>query len=159
MIEIILLKNGCGGNKIPYSFNCRLEYFYYFLNFIAKKKLDCYLSHMHFKKFISLWALLALMLGQVTLAQHNASHIDHGFSQAVTSHGGQDEHQNDKDNKKHECPECLLTKSLQTAFYNVSVALSFTSEAEALVPQQQSLTIAVNLYKANSPRAPPTLLI
>lgn len=118
------------------------------------------MSCMCFKKFISLWALLALMFGQVTLAQHSASHIEHGFFQEITvSQSTHDEHQHDKNNKKHECPECLLTKSLQTAFYNAPVTLSFSLQKEALKLQQQSFVISLNRYKANSPRAPPAILI
>ena len=115
---------------------------------------------MSFRKFISIWALLALMLGQVTLAQHSASHIDHGFSQEVTtSHNDHSDHKQDPHKKKHECPECLLTKSLQAAFYNTPVTLAFALQAETLAQIQQPITIAVNRYKANSPRAPPAFLI
>ena len=115
---------------------------------------------MHFRKFISIWALLALMIGQVTLAQHSASHIDHRFSQEIAvSHDGHDKHQSDKSKKKHECPECLLTKSLQAAFYNAPSTLLVTLGAETFATTQQSLTIAVNRYQANPPRAPPAILI
>lgn len=107
-----------------------------------------------------MWALLAVMLGQVTLAQHSASHIDHGFSQeVVASHSGHNEDQHDKDNKQHECPECLLTKSLQAAFYNTSVTLAFVLQSEVLLHQQPSFATDANRYNSNSPRAPPVTLI
>ena len=63
------------------------------------------------------------MLGQVALAQHSAKHIDHGFPQEIAAfHDDHDEHHHDdEENKEHECSECLLTQSLQTAFYNVPV--------------------------------------
>lgn len=115
---------------------------------------------MHSRKLVSIWALLALMLGQVTLAQHSASHIDHGFSQEITvSHNLCDEHQHDKEDQKHECPECLLTKSLQAAFYNTPVTLAFALKSEVLRPQQYSVATVVNRYNSNSPRAPPVTLI
>ena len=116
---------------------------------------------MHLRKLILIWALLALMLGQVTLAQHSVSHIDHGFSHAVSSHGDHDEHHNDKDNnnKKHECPECLLTKSLQTAFYNAPFTLSFVPQVETLVLQQRISVVSLKQYNSNTPRAPPAILI
>ena len=115
---------------------------------------------MHFRKFISMWALLALMLGQVALVQHSATHADHGFSQeVVVFHDGNDEHQNDQDNKKHDCPECLITKSLQTAFYNVSSIFPVNSAAKTLALPKQSYVIVENHYRANSPRAPPAILI
>lgn len=100
------------------------------------------------------------MVGQVALAHHSASHIDHGFSQELTaSYNDHSNHKQDHHKKKHECPECLLTKSLQSAFYNAPVTLSFTAQGEVLTTTQQSLTIAVNRYKANPPRAPPAFLI
>ena len=115
---------------------------------------------MHFRNFISTWALLALMLGQVTLAQHSASHIDHGFPQeSLTSYDENHEHQDDKDNKKHECPECLLTKSLQTAFYNTPFTLSLVPEVETLALLQRFSVVSLNRYNSNSPRAPPATLI
>lgn len=117
---------------------------------------------MRFKKFTLIWALLVLILGQAALVEHNVAHMDHGFSQeTATFHGHHDEHQhdNDENNEKHECPECLLTQSLQTAFYNAPVALSLVTKTEILTPQQQYFTIAINRYKANSPRAPPVNLI
>ncbi len=115
---------------------------------------------MNLRKLVSIWALLALMLAQVTLAQHSASHIDHGFSQEITaSQSAHDEHQHDKDNKKHECPECLLTKSLQAAFYNTPVTLAFFIQSDVILPQQYSFANFVRRYNSNSPRAPPTILI
>ncbi len=120
---------------------------------------------MHIRKVISTWALLALILGQATLAQHSASHIDHGFSQDIVAfydihdEHQHNDHQHDEDNKKHECPECLLTKSLQTAFYSAPVTLSVGLPSDILLPQQYSFVNLVNRYKANSPRAPPALLI
>lgn len=107
-----------------------------------------------------MWALLALMLGQVALAQHSASHIEHGFSQEiVASHDAGDTHHHDKKNKKHDCPECLLTKSLQTAFYNAATISVVTSGSKTLALPKQSYLIVERPYRANAPRAPPTILI
>lgn len=116
---------------------------------------------MDFRKFISVWALLALMVGQVLLAQHSATHIDHGFSQevVVASDEVNDSHHHDEDSKKHECPECLLTKSLQTAFYHGPVTLSFAPQVKALILQPESSIFYLNHYNSNSPRAPPVTLI
>jgi len=115
---------------------------------------------MHFIKFISLWALIALMFGQVALAYHSASHIEHGFSQEmVASNDIHDEHNHDKENRKHECPECLLTKSLQTAFYNAPITLHFSLQAETVIFTTLIPTASVSLYNSNTPRAPPTVLI
>lgn len=117
---------------------------------------------MHFRRLISLWALLALMLGQIALAEHSATHIDHGFSQeTVVLHGDHngDHHQHDQDTDKHECPECVLTQSLQTAFYLLPTVLFSTPKAETFTLTQKSPTISSNRYKAHPPRAPPTTLI
>lgn len=113
---------------------------------------------MQFRKFISLWALLALMLGQIALAQHSAAHIDHGISfEFAFSHD--DNHDHQEENEKHQCPECVLTKSLQTAFYNASTTLFFASQTDSLIPVYQFRTIIIDRYQANSPRAPPSILI
>lgn len=118
---------------------------------------------MHSRKIILVLALLALAVGQVTLAHHSASHINHGFSQEITiSQSAHDEHQHDKDGKdkkKHECPECLLTKSLQTAFYNTPTTFSFTPHSEAIRLQQYSFASVLDSYNSNTPRAPPVTLI
>lgn len=113
---------------------------------------------MRFRKLISICALLALMFGQVVLAQHNATHIDHGISfELAFSHN--DEHHHQEEREKHQCPECVLTKLLQTAFYNVSSTLLSASQVGTLTPEHESLTVVNNNYKANSPRAPPAILI
>ena len=122
---------------------------------------------MDFRKIISLWALLALLLGQVALAGHNATHIEHGFSQeiivsydAVHDHGQNHDHGHENEEaKEHQCSECLLTKALQTAFYNAPATLSFFPEIEVLVAGQKSVDISINRYYANAPRAPPYILI
>lgn len=118
----------------------------------------CYHLRMHLKKFVSLWALLALLLGQVALAQHSANHTDHGVSFELSS-SHSDDHDHQEKSKKHQCPECVLTKSLQTAFYNAPVTLSFNFRTEVLLPQQYFIVTAVNHYNSNSPRAPPAILI
>lgn len=117
---------------------------------------------MHFRKFIFAWALLALMIGQFSLAQHSAVHIDHGFStKIIASHDGHEDHQNDpkKGHLKHQCPECLLTKSLQTAFYNAPVTFVIGIEKQSRDLFKQSSAIVDCYFNPNSPRAPPVFLI
>lgn len=115
---------------------------------------------MHFRKLISTWTLLALLLGQFGLAQHSATHIDHGFSQEIaTLHDGHKDDDHDHQTQKHSCPECVLTKSLQTAFYNAPVLAFIHSEVESYVFSSQSNVGVGVKYKANVPRAPPVLLI
>jgi len=113
---------------------------------------------MQFRKFISLCALLALMLSQAALASHSAAHVDHGFSKQISSlHDHQHDHE--PEHSKHECPECLLTQLLQVAFYNTPAELSFNNQALDLVVSSQFFDIALYKHKANSPRAPPSVLI
>ena len=120
---------------------------------------------MHFKKLISLWVLLTLMLGQLALAEHSAIHIDHDFSQEITvSYEQHDNHYHgdcghQEKNEQHQCLECVLATSLQAAFYNSPITLSATSHVEDLLPIQQSFTVVVSHDKANVPRAPPSILI
>lgn len=97
------------------------------------------------------------MFGQVTLVQHSASHIDHGISHEVVS--SHDSHHDDQDNSQHECPECSLAQSLQVAFFNQFIAVPFGFQSDALPTIEQSYVIAYDQYKANSPRAPPSILI
>jgi ABC-type Zn2+ transport system substrate-binding protein/surface adhesin len=119
---------------------------------------------MHLKKFISLWALMALMLGQLALAEHNASHMDHHLSSDVVAvhyedHGHEHDHDHQKETKEHQCPECLLTKSLQTAFFHSPKPLLVALSSEDLTSIHQSLAVKFYRNKANAPRAPPVILI
>ncbi len=117
---------------------------------------------MRFKKFIAMWALLGLMLGQIALAEHNAAHIDHHISVEIAAadcadHQEEDEHPDNA--KSHQCPECVLTKSLQVALYNAPTALLSFSRIDILVPPEDSFGISKNRDKANFARAPPYILI
>lgn len=107
-----------------------------------------------------MWALLALLFGQIALAEHSASHIDQGFSQEIViTHSHHDEHQHGGNHNKHECPECVLTQSLQAAFYNVLDILLPSQHAEILRPTQQYVVVSIGRYKAHPTRAPPVILI
>ena len=118
---------------------------------------------MHFRRFITVWALLAIMFGQVALAQHNAAHIEHGFSQKIstTSHDGHEHHHDEdhEDSQKHNCSECVLTHSLQTAFYHAPALLFIHIKAEPLTASTPFHIMAISHYKSNPPRAPPFILI
>lgn len=114
---------------------------------------------MSFRKIISLWALLALVMGQIALSQHSAAHIDHGFAVEHTAALHMDDHHSDHENNKHECPECSLTKSLQTAFYNAPALFISAVDLHFLTPPTQVNIVNGILSKANPPRAPPTFLI
>lgn len=115
---------------------------------------------MHFSKFILILALLALMFGQFSLAQHSASHIDHGFSDTIIE-VSQVEHDHDHkpEQKKHECPECALTQLLQAALSSGSVILPIAPAINDVVVQAQSIELAAHRYKAHLSRAPPAVFI
>ena len=85
---------------------------------------------MYSRKIITLCAFLALLFGQISLARHSAAHIDHRFSEnIIASHDNHnhDEHHHHHHNEQseHECPECLLTASLQAAVLT-TIALEFS---------------------------------
>ena len=118
---------------------------------------------MHFRRFIAGWALLAIMLGQVALAQHSATHIEHGFLQEIstTSHEGHEDHHDEDhhDSQKHNCSECALIQSLQTAFYHAPALLFTRIKAEPLTASTPFHIMAISHYKSSPPRAPPFILI
>jgi len=121
---------------------------------------------MHFRRLTAVWALLAIMFGQVALVQHNATHIDHGFSQDIVAshddhhyHHDEHHHDHDDDNEPHECSECFLINSLQIAFYNAPVTLLIHVTEEILTSPKQFDVIFTPRDKAHAPRAPPVILI
>lgn len=116
---------------------------------------------MRFKKIISVWAILALAFVQIAIAQHNAVHLDHGFQIVQTEQqaSADQERGNEDTPPSHECPECLLTKSLQTAFHadsGLTVAVKLGQD-QFLSDDDSFISYAV--APAYNPRAPPTLLI
>lgn len=114
---------------------------------------------MHFKKSISVWALLALIFGQLILAQHNAVHIEHGFSQEIASFHDGHKHDHDEEEKEHQCPECLLTETLNIGFYHHSTIVFMVPTTSGFTLQEKSDYILSARYQANLPRAPPVVLI
>ena len=106
---------------------------------------------MRSRNLISLWVLLALVLGQFVLAQHSATHIEHGFSQEIIAeshHEGHDHdhHHGDEEKRAHECSECFLIQSLQVAFYNAPATLFVSLNLDYLaIPEQYSLVLSLSL--------------
>lgn len=116
---------------------------------------------MHFKKIITVWTVLALAFAQIAIAQHSSVHLDHGFQsiQAETHASANQEPNNEDVPESHECPECLLVKSLQTAFYSDSAitVVSILKNTPFLSSNPSYVSNAV--ASAYTPRAPPLLLI
>ncbi len=112
------------------------------------------------KRLIASLVLFALIFAQISIAKHALQHPDHAFSVAVSDVvSDHDQNHDDKHHSKHKCPECLLTKSFQSAFtadssfdFNVLVSLQTYSFAKNDVAQT---VIAANYQ----PRAPPAFLI
>tara|TARA_B100001179_G_scaffold225958_1_gene206385 strand:+ start:2208 stop:2549 length:342 start_codon:yes stop_codon:yes gene_type:complete len=72
---------------------------------------------MHFRKVIFSCLILAVFMAQFSIAQHEAVHPDHVLN--ITLNHQIETGQEDPDqHKQPDCAECLLTKTLQTAFYN-----------------------------------------
>ena len=117
-----------------------------------------FFARMNFKKLTSFCALLILLFVQMALAQHNASHIDHANSfELATSHG--DEHDHQDKSEKHQCPECILTKSLLTAYYNSPAPFTFSLKAESFISIDKTSVFSKSYFNPNTPRAPPSILI
>lgn len=116
---------------------------------------------MHFKKIISVWAILALAFAQIAIAQHNAVHLGHGFQSIQVGQQANIDHERDNEDTppSHECPECLLVKSLQTAFHaDSALTVDFTLGQNLFSPDDSSF-IPSTVASAYNPRAPPVLLI
>ena len=130
---------------------------------------------MRFKQFISVWAFLALALGQLALADHNASHLAHELPQAISiahndthdkhlhadhkhENGNHQNHGQD-DNQKHECPECLFAKTLQHALLDSAVLFEASGFIISAKSQPKTIILSNGNPKANAARAPPTFLI
>lgn len=116
---------------------------------------------MHVKKTISVWAIIALSFAQLAIAQHNAVHLDHGFHGIeIDKHAGADHGHNDENMPlSHECPECLLVKSLQTAFYAGQVISVDLTHEKALVVTIEAPFVSHIITASYNPRAPPFFLI
>jgi hypothetical protein len=119
---------------------------------------------MNLRKLISLCALLALFVAQISVAHHSAVHIDHGIThhqdapqlqaENVSAHSD-----HDQQSKQHQCPECLLNKTLQGAFYNQQAALFHVLSSEKTTAPQHINFHTNVIYNANAARAPPRFLI
>lgn len=115
---------------------------------------------MHYKKFISLFALLALMLGQVAVAQHSAAHVDHGFIVQISSaHDDCNKSSHEDKESQHNCPECALQKTLQVALYHTPTVFIAPNETESLTLYSTSFKLIKHLRETNAPRAPPVIFI
>lgn len=112
------------------------------------------------RKSVYLFALLAVLFAQLVTAHHHASHLVHdGFVADLVAfdHSGHDNHDDQK--QQHQCPECLLTKSLQIALHNdQTLKLTLVESASALFGHDDyyASTIA---YRPHNARAPPSFLI
>ncbi len=112
------------------------------------------------KRLITCLALFALIFSQISIVKHALQNSDRVFSIAafdvIFDH---DQKHDDKHHSKHKCPECLLTKSFQSALtsdgsfdFYIPVSLESYSFAKNDVVQ--------NIIPANyRPRAPPAFLI
>lgn len=123
------------------------------------------LGKIDFKKLIGVWAVLALAVAQIAVVQHNAVHPDHGFEvftslQVVDVHGDhQHDHDQDEKASKHHCPECLLVKTLQTAFFSNSTAAPITIEGQGPFFATEAPMLSKASSRAYNSRASPVLLI
>lgn len=110
-----------------------------------------------------MWALLALAFAQFAIAGHSAVHADHAFeiahAQQQISHDHNSGHGDSDAPRPHECPECLLVKSLQTAFHASDVGVADFALPAETVSSTKTPYISQAVSSPYSPRAPPAFLI
>lgn len=119
---------------------------------------------MPIRKIISVWALLALMIAQIAVAQHSAAHFDHGFESPYLELSTADhQDQNDDDDQEHEtaheCPECLVTKSLSAAFVSDHALHQELLTGADHFYVTETPYVSARQTKPYNPRAPPAFLI
>ena len=116
---------------------------------------------MNLRKLISVCALIAMLVAQVSIAQHSAVHVNHDVSLHLeAAHLSADkDSDSDQQNKQHQCPECFLTKTLQSAFYNQELFLLPNSAVETASPASLMHAPIKLSSNANTARAPPRFLI
>lgn len=102
------------------------------------------------------WALVALLAGQIALAQHSAVHPDHSLVSLQTQHEGDPPEQG---THKKVCPECLLSKSLQTAYIAQTGTVLVDLASEQILATPTPLFLAGFIRTAHHPRGPPAFLI
>jgi hypothetical protein len=113
---------------------------------------------MQNRKIVYFVLLLGLFIAQFVTAYHTAEHIDHGIS--VISYNDQHDHEHENQGKsKHQCPECVLSKTLQIAFYHAPAYFSHQAHVEKIENQDTSVFVSSLKQKSNNPRAPPAFLI
>jgi len=103
---------------------------------------------------------MAMMVGQIVIAQHHSAHVSSSFSEDC--HVEHDAHHDEKDGPRHsknECPECLLSQTLNIALYNTTTTLFLNIEPHSLAGYEQSSIVVGSYYNPNAPRAPPIALI
>lgn len=116
-------------------------------------------------RIISLLVIMTMMIGQIVIAQHHSAHVSHDVAQESNdySHNDHDHghapHKHDEEKNQHDCPECLLSQSLQIAFHNVPVTLFVNLTSEDLTRFTQQSVVIGSYYNPNAPRAPPFTLI
>ena len=112
---------------------------------------------MQVKKPILILILLGLFIAQFATAYHTAAHIDHEISVITLNHDHQDH--DDHKKSKHQCPECVLSKTLQVAFFHSSTYIFQQSYVEKTENKDTSVFVSYLEQKSNNPRAPPSFLI
>lgn len=118
---------------------------------------------MHFRKLVSIWGILALLIAQIAVAHHSAVHIDHGLDLQHSTAQQQiletaDDH-DDAPIASHDCPECLLIKTLQTAYHGGHNALHAPVIKAVSEPPAVNTLHSQTQSRAYNPRAPPAVLI
>lgn len=120
------------------------------------------LGKIDFKRLIGVWAVLALAVAQLAVAQHSTVHPYHAFEISIHQHAADEhhhEHDEEHDDISHVCPEFLLSKSIETAFYSDSAIVPLQIEGLGPFVATEAPVFSKASSKAYNPRAPPVLLI
>ena len=116
-----------------------------------------------FKRSIGLWAVLALAVAQIAVAQHSTVHPYHAFEVSIDQHADVGQHHHEEgeghDDVSHVCPEFLLSKSIETAFYSDSAVVAVQIEGLGPFIATEAPVFSKAFSKAYNPPAPPAFLI
>ena len=112
------------------------------------------------KKFLAFLGLMALVIGQIAIAQHYVAHPEHGLyeiGQSAQADQPSSEHRDGA--AKHKCPECLLAKALQIFLPAAPVIDIAPIELTSVFTTEDTGFALVQTRTSHQPRAPPVFLI
>lgn len=125
------------------------------------------LRDYHIKNTAAILLVLALVFAQIATSSHahdynydyDTTFETAAYHDAVTVHAHIDGGDNNSEDRPHECPECLLTKSLQKTVPQGVFLYSALSGTEFPQPIYTSAFVPYEGTKIYRARAPPAFLV